>query len=241
VNANAPTAKPNKGVEFYNPGDRMSEPIPYSVDGAYIHTIARFVLDADERSYFNVPTEIKFLATNERISVDFPTTVCQKFKDRGIIMVDEDWTPSGDEEEDDKIPIARTREEAKEKGDRIWSQYLWTIIRRWQNLCNEIRAKGGIPEEAQGFTKRALKLLNMRDPAHATQDAIRRENDVNAPAKTAPVEDAAMRAELDETKLKLDKVLALLEAKSKVETAAAVETATKPKPTPGGRRNTVTA
>jgi hypothetical protein len=226
---NAPTIKTDKGVRFYNPGDRLSEPIPYSIEGADIHTIARYTIDASEGQFFYVPTQIRFLVDNSRIGVDFPTTVCQKFKDRGVVMIDEEWEPSGDEEEDDKVPIARDDEEAKEKGDRIWRKYLFTIVRRWQSQCSEIRVKGGIPDEASGFTKRALKLLGMRDPALSAQDAIQKEQSTSAPAQSTEATDE-LRKTLELQGQMLQQLLdekAEREAKDKLKADAAIEKAKK--------------
>lgn len=219
---NAPTIKPGGFVTFYNPGDRLSEPLNYSIEGADIHTVARFVIESEEKSLFRVPTEIKFLADNSRVKVDFPTTVCLKFKDRGLVMIDEEWSPSGDEEEDDKAPFARTEAEAREKGDRIWRQYLWTIVRRWQALCNEIRAKGGVPEEAQGFTKRALRILGMRDPAIAGQNAIQAEQSEARPA-TENQRIADLENQLKSTQEMLTKVLGRLGAQDEAEVNESVE------------------
>jgi hypothetical protein len=174
-NKNAPTVKSNKGVRFYNPGDRFSEPLSYSIEGiGDIHAIARWNIDAPAESFFQVPTELRMLMDNQRVTVDFPTTVLQKFKDRGVVMVDEEWQPGDDEEEADKQPFARTEKEAEAKGKRLWVRYLQKIVRTHIESCQRARSMGGFPVEASGFTRRAFKLLNMHDPATAELRRCRR-------------------------------------------------------------------
>jgi hypothetical protein len=220
---NAPTIKPNKGVRFYNPGDRISEPILYSVEGADIHTVARFTLDIEERGFANVPTEIKMLDTGQRIPVNFPTTVCDRFKDRGLVLIDEEHVATEDEEEEDKVPIAVDEDAAKDKGDRIWRKYLFGIVRRHTTLCNEIRRNNGVPEEASGFTRRALKLLNMKDPASAGMEAV--DQAVSGQTKAVDPRIASLEEQNAATQELVKQLLAKLSAKDEVQTAAKVEEA----------------
>lgn len=189
----APEVKENSGARFYNPGDRINEPLNYSIEGADIHTVARWILDAPKESYFNVPTELKILNVNERVVVDFPTTVCLKFGNRGVTMIDPDHEINDDSEEEDKIPIARTEEEAKAKGDRVWKRYLWNIVRAWQQQCAEIRSKGNIPMEASGFTRRALELLGMKDPATVEMQQVQAQQSTDGSTK----ENAELKARID--------------------------------------------
>lgn len=226
-NKNAPTVKPNKGVRFYNPGDRFSEPINYSLPGmGDIHCVARWLVEAEEKSFFQVPTELRLLQDGTRVNVDFPTTVMQRFKDRGVVMVDDEWEPGDDEDRAERMPIARSEDEAKEKGERRWLKYLQDIVKNHINACDRARAAGGFPLEAQGFTKRALKLLNMKDPAAMAFDSFQQKTASDAPAKIESAEAADLRARLEATEQTLKKVLALLEAKEARELDEAIEQTT---------------
>lgn len=239
-NKNAPTVKPNKGVKFYNPGDRFEEPINYSLPGiGDIHCVARWIVQAEPQSFFQVPTELRLQQDGTRLNVDFPTTVLQRFKDRGVVCIDEDWEPGEDEERAERMPFAATDEAAKVKGDEKWIKYLQSIVRNHINGCDRARAAGGFPLEAQGFTKRALKLLNMADPAAMAFDSFKKQAAVaDAPQQVQSEEAAQLRVELDETKRLLQKVLDRLAAKEQMADDAAIEDLAAPAATKSGRRRT---
>jgi len=225
-NRNPPTAKPNKGVRFYNPGDRFMEPIIYSMPGiGDIHCIARWAVEAEAQSFFQVPTELRLAQDGTRLNVDFPTTVLQRFADRGVTMIDEEWEPGEDEDRNERMPFGRDEEEAKAKGDAKWIKYLQTTVKNHINACDRARAAGGFPLEAAGFTKRALKLLNMKDPAAMAFDSFKQQVAIepDAPKEVQSAEAAQLRAELDETNKMLRKVLDQLAAKEAVDTQDAIE------------------
>jgi hypothetical protein len=233
---NPPSAKPNKGVRFYNPGDRFMEPISYSMPGiGDIHCIARWAVEAEAQSFFQVPTELRLAQDGTRLNVDFPTTVLQRFADRGVTMIDEEWEPGDDEDRNERMPFGRTEEEAKAKGDAKWIKYLQGIVKNHINACDRARAAGGFPLEAQGFTKRALKLLNMQDPAAMAFDSFKRQVAIapDAPQQVQSAEAAQLRAELDETNKMLRKVLDQLAAKEQLADQDAIEEQTAQN---GGRR-----
>jgi hypothetical protein len=225
-NKNPPTAKPNKGVRFYNPGDRFMEPIIYSLPGmGDIHCVARWAVEAEAQSFFQVPTELRLLQDGTRLSVDFPTTVLQRFADRGITMVDEEWEETEDEDRNERMPFAKDDEQAKVKGDAKWIKYLQSIVKNHINACDRARAAGGFPLEAQGFTKRALKLLNMQDPAAMAFDSFKKQVAIapDAPQQVQSAEAAQLRGELAETQAMLKKVLDRLAAKEQLDDQAAIE------------------
>lgn len=150
-------------AKCFNGGDRIKEPISYSIPATFgdIHAIARWELDAPAQSFFEVPTEMK-LPSGERIRVEFPNDIVRKFGVRGVVLIDED--EYGDQEIPEDQPFAATPKQAEEKGKALWHSYLEEIVRAHIEACAEARAKGGAPRAAQGFTKRALKLLNQSDP-----------------------------------------------------------------------------
>jgi hypothetical protein len=225
-NRNPPTAKPNKGVRFYNPGDRFMEPIIYSLPGmGDIHCVARWAVEAEAQSFFQVPTELRLLQDGTRLNVDFPTTVLQRFADRGITMIDEEWEETEDEDRNERMPFGKDEAAAKVKGDAKWIKYLQTIVKTHINTCDRARAAGGFPREAQGFTKRALKLLNMQDPAAMAFDSFKKQVAIapDAPQQVQSAEAEQLRAELAATNQKLEKLLAGLAAKEQLDDQAAIE------------------
>jgi hypothetical protein len=213
---NLPTFKTNKGYLFYNPGDRVLENIAFSIPGqGDIHAIANWTLDAQPESFFRVPTELRF-TNGDRINVDFPATVLLRFKDRGVILVDDEWEVPEDEELAERLPMAKTEEEAKAKGERHWLKYIEKVVRTHIENCDRARAVGGFPREAQGFTKRAFKLLNMVDPAEKGFESYKAAQAAPVTAASAElqsVEAQTIRKELDATKEMLAKVLRLLAAR----------------------------
>lgn len=168
-------------VRFYNAGDRVSEPLNFSIpDRGDIHAVARWSLEAPEDSFFNVP-QVLLLADGAKINVDFPNTVARKFGERGIIMIAPDLAPlDPDDEAEEKTlpfpeaqPFARSDEEASEKGKEFWRSFLERIARAHINQCQQARAAGGWPVEASGFTKRALKIMGWQDPAVMMMDQLK--------------------------------------------------------------------
>ncbi len=227
-NKNAPTFKPNKGARFYNAGDRISEAINFSLPGQVnLHSgnlMANWAMDAPAGSFFSVPTEIRLLQDDSRIAVDFPATVLQRFGDRGVVMIDDEWDPGQDEDRAERMPFARNDAEAKEKGDKRWLKYLQDIVKNHMNACDRAKAAGGFPLEAQGFTKRAFKLLNMRDPAAMAFDSFQKQHsDAPGGQVIESPEVEKLRSELAATNAKVDRLVAALEAKSKIDESDAIE------------------
>lgn len=224
---NRPSFKPNKGARFYNPGDRISEAIIFSLPGQVTrdsgNLMANWLLDAPALSFFQVPTQIHLYQDNTRLNVDFPATVLQRFADRGVIMIDDEWEPGDDEDRAERMPFAKTDEAARTKGDAKWIKYLQSIVKNHINACDRARAAGGFPLEAQGFTKRALKLLNMQDPAAMVFDSLKKQAAPDAPPQVQSEEAAQLRRELDATNARLQKVLDRLEAKERLEDSAAID------------------
>ena len=159
------TLRPHR---LYNAGDRITEAMTYSLpDGHDIHCIARWLMDAPERDFFTVPQEL--VISGARVQVNFLETLLRddRFGRRGIIWVDGNFEPPADEQEAELVPIAKTDKEAVAKGGRRWKDYLLSVAQAHIDSCNQIRAKGGVPLEAQGFTKRALREIGWVDPATA--------------------------------------------------------------------------
>ena len=238
-NQNAPTFKPAREILFFNPGDRISETIAYSIAGqGDMHAIAQWLLDASANSLFKVPTLLK-LHDQTSVSVDFPTTTIQRFKDRGVIMIDPDWEPGDDEDFNEAQPFATTEDEAKEKGARKWQQYLRKIVSTHINNCNKLRAAGSFPLEAQGFTKRAFKLLGMVDPATQSFDQYKLDSAKPGVEAIQSEEAKALAARMQATETMMEKILNLLSARNEIEADEAIEdqTSNVAKPKAGKGKN----
>lgn len=147
-------------AKMYNAGDRINETLNFSLpDGHDIHVVGKWHMDAPERSFFDVPTEMQVgFAT---IRVEFVRDILLKFGDRGLILVDKNREPGTILETE---PVASNEDEAKRKGEANWKGYLRKVAQIYLDEGAQIRAAGGMPRAPHGFTKRALKLLNIADP-----------------------------------------------------------------------------
>lgn len=158
-------ARPHK---LYNAGDRISETMAYSLpDGHDIHCTARWRLEAPAHSFFEVPQELR--VGEARIAVNFLEVIMRddRLGRRGVIWVDANWKRPEDAEEAEKVPVAASDKEAVAKGERLWKAHLLAVAQAHIDQCNQIRAAGGVPLAAQGFTKRALREVGFVDPSEA--------------------------------------------------------------------------
>lgn len=205
-------------IKMYNAGDRIKEPISFSIPDTYgdVHAIARWELDAPAQSFFYAPTELR-LAGGEKIKVEFPYDIVRKFGMRGVILIDEDEYKGQQLPEDQ--PFASSDEEAVEKGKTLWREYLSEIVRTHLDACAEARAKGGAPRPAQGFTKRALKLLGQVDPGeHVFEQQVKVATSSN-PDAVAMKEQVDARAKMmEELRQQNQKLMAEMKAKGTLAT-----------------------
>ncbi len=158
----------NRSHRLYNAGDRITEAMTYSLpDGHDIHCIARWQMDAPEHDFFSVPQEL--VIAGARVQVNFLETLLRddRLGRRGVIWVDANWESPDDEHEAEMTPVAKNDKDAIAKGARRWKDYLVSVAQAHIDSCNQIRSKGGVPLEAQGFTKRALREVGWVDPATA--------------------------------------------------------------------------
>jgi hypothetical protein len=199
-NHNPPSLKANRGNRFFNAGDRLSEPLAYTMPGgADIHCIAKFMIDAPENSFFYVPTELKLAADNTRVPVDFSTTITEKFGKRGVILLDEDFEEDDENGQTLTIPVAKDDESARIKGKQLWEEYLDDICRKHHEDCQRVRAQGGFPREADGFTKRALKLRGWDDPAATVRQEIKGQPNVSPDVASLVEANRQLMAKLDKS------------------------------------------
>jgi hypothetical protein len=153
---------------LYNAGDRISECMHYSLpDGHDVHCVARYMVEAPEKDFFEIPTTI--LINDARIDVRFLETILRpdRFGGRGVIVVDANWKAPEDSAEAELLPVAASDKDAIAKGDRHWKSYVQKVAQQWIDQCQQVRATGGVPLAASGFVVRALKMCGIVDPAQA--------------------------------------------------------------------------
>jgi len=152
-------------ARFYNAGHRIDETIAFSLpEGGDIHYIGRWPLRAPKESWFEVPSELE--VQNTTISVQFIRDIKQKFGPRGIAMLDPLWDPAKEDPELElwKYPFAPTEELVVERAQKLWNLYLRKVVEGHLADCQSAMAAGGAPRAASGFTRNALKALNIQDP-----------------------------------------------------------------------------
>lgn len=150
---------------FYNAGTRLDEKFRFSdVDGGDIHFLGYWGLNAPKEGWFDVPTEIEF--RNSSIAVQFVRDLKQKYGPRGVVMLDPSWDPKKEDPEAElwKYPMAPTETLVVERADKLWKLFLRKIVESHLADCQSAMAAGGAPRAAAGFTKAALKTLNIQDP-----------------------------------------------------------------------------
>lgn len=150
---------------FYNGGSRIDETFAFShPEGGDIHFIGRWPLRAPKEGWFDVPSELEL--QNTTISVQFVRDIKQKFGPRGVVLLDPRWDPAKEDPDGElwKYPIAPTEELVIARADKLWNLYLRKIVEGHLADCQSAMAAGGAPRAATGFTKAALKLLNIQDP-----------------------------------------------------------------------------
>lgn len=154
-------------ILFFNAGDKIDEILPYSIPtGQDVHCIARWRLLAPKEDFLDVPTEVVIADTSETIAVQFARDISFKFGARGVVRVKPDYDPDKEDPEKgiEHYPFATSKDEAIERGREIWEAYLRKVVESHLSDCESARAAGGAPRSAIGFTKRALKILNVQDP-----------------------------------------------------------------------------
>src|ERR1700720_909201 len=154
-------------MKMYNGGDRFQGTVPFSLTEGHDNAcLGRWMFDAPAKGFFDVPI-VMLLANGSEMSVKFPEDILRTYPKKGVILINPAY--KGDIPE--HIPVAKTEEEAIEKGEALWQDYLKSVCLSWYAQCDQIRAAGGQAQTATGFTKRALKLCNMSDPGAAMFDA----------------------------------------------------------------------
>lgn len=168
-------------VRFYNPGSRIFEKMAFdhpSKDIKSVNLIAYYQIDAPEKDFFEVPTEVEVHADSGpvNVSVKFADRIQKDFKDYGVVRID----PKRDVEKKpiaDDENVALTNKEAKERGERLWKDYLLAMAREHISNVDMARAAGGVPMRAKGIYAQALKHCGIEDPADQVGTAVSKKQD----------------------------------------------------------------
>lgn len=156
----------DRKIRFYNAGDRIQSRLLYSDPGGHDNAcIAYHMLDAPAGGFFDVPEEANLSGAVIRLTFD--RDIMRDYGPRGVIMIDANYTPQPDEEQDDKLPIAATADEAVAKAERMWQGYVKDRVKDFMEQCESIRSVGGVPRPADRVVLRYLKIMGMVDPSEA--------------------------------------------------------------------------
>ncbi len=166
--------RPNRRVKFYNPGLRIQHTYRYTDPGGHdIHCISIYEMDAPEAGFFDVPEESELGGAVIRHTFD--RDIVRDWSGRGVIMIDANYDPKEDRDQDDVYPIAKTEREAIDKGKRKWMQFVQTRVEEHLAQCDQARASGGVPAKASGAMVRYLKIVGILDPAERAYEEQKRQ------------------------------------------------------------------
>lgn len=158
---------------FYNPGFKFSERKQYDnpfVDIKEMNAISYLTLEAPEKGFFEVPdfTTIKDVSGEEQqVPLKLAKLVKEWYAERGVVQVNPTHKSAN---EDDNVAL--TKEEAKEKGKRLWNKFLRNKANEYFARVSETKAAGQLPVPAQGLFKAVLDELGMKDPADTVEQII---------------------------------------------------------------------
>jgi hypothetical protein len=163
---------------FYNPGAKFKELLRFdnpTNEAKSQNLVAYWPLEAEEESFFEVPTELSFtLPGGEEVSVpvQFWKTIKIAYAPHGVVLVD-----AGVKNPSPEDNVAATDKAAIEKASLLYRGALVELVREHQENCAKVRAAGMIPRPATNVVARALKLLGIEDPANDLNTVLQRRQD----------------------------------------------------------------
>lgn len=170
-------------IKFYNPGSKIFEKLAFdhpTNDIKQMNLISYFQIDAGEKSFFEVPTEVNVNTESgeQAVSVRFAYRIQKDYKDLGVVRIN---PKAKDINEDDNVAL--DEKGAKEKGDRLWRECMQNLVREHVKACAETRNNGLTPSRAKGTVAHAFKILGIEDPANDVADVLNRAQDNDRVAK----------------------------------------------------------
>lgn len=166
-------------VKFYNPGSKIFEKLAFdhpTNDVKQMNLVSYFQIDAAEKSFFDVPTEVAVNAESgeQFVAVRFAERIQKDYKDLGVVRIN----PKAKEiNEDDNVAL--NEKDAKEKAERLWKECMQQLIREHVKAVNETKHAGLTPSRAKGTVAHAFKTLGIEDPANDVADVLNRAQDNN--------------------------------------------------------------
>lgn len=176
-------------VRFYNPGSKVFEKLAFDHpinDVRSMNLISYWQFEAPEKSFFEVPTEIEVNTVNglQAVSVKFAERVQRDYKDYGIVRIDPKV-----KEPNPADNVAPSDKEAREKGERLWREFLEAKAREHIANVDQAKAYGVPPKRAFGVYAHALKVLGLHDPADVVGTVV------ESSRNTAEVKDLEKKVE----------------------------------------------
>lgn len=179
-------------IQFYNPGSKVSDKLAFDHpinDVRNMNLISYWQFDAPEHAFFEVPTEIELDTVNgpQSVAVRFADRVQRDYKDYGMVRIDpKHKNPNPDDN------VAHTEKDAKEKGDRMWRDFLEFKAREHISNVDQAKAYNVPPKRAFGIYKHALNVLGLVDPADQVGTIVE--------SNKGLVENASLQRQIDELK-----------------------------------------
>lgn len=184
-------------VRFYNPGSRIKEMLTFdhpTNDAKEQNLISYYALDVEEKSFFEVPTEVTVQledGDSRTVPVQFGRRIKNDFAPLGVVLVDPKRDvkkkPIGEQDN-----VALNDKDARVRGEELWREAMFRLVREHEENCMKLRDNGHKPKRAFGNVAHALKELGIEDPANDVEDVVRRKQDVG--------EVAELKKQLDDMK-----------------------------------------
>lgn len=166
-------------VKFYNPGSKIFELMKFdhpTNDIKQMNLVSYFQVDANEKSFFEVPTEVTVQAESgeQTVAVKFADRIQKEYRDLAVVRINHKAT---DIHEDENVAV--NDKDAKEKGERLWKECMQNLIREHVKAVTETRNNGLTPSRARGTVAHAFKTLGIEDPANDVADVLSRKQDTS--------------------------------------------------------------
>jgi hypothetical protein len=158
-------------VTLYNGGERIQERVAFSLtDEKADHSVGYRQIDLPSKRFTTIDTELEIGGQVKR--VEFPYDLVRNHGKKGVVMVlgpreVQKKYGNPDHEIPEDQPYAASEASAREKGDRMASEYTMALALAYLGECDEAQAKGGVLRKAQGYIKRCLDKHNLVDPYEA--------------------------------------------------------------------------
>jgi hypothetical protein len=158
-------------IRYYNPGLRIEETFSYTRDtgDTRLNNISRWYMDAPEDGFFYVPVVIQI--DGSRYNVMFESDVQRRFGDRGVVPCETE--PASTDSEIFAKELKLKEDEIVKGAKAVWKSFCEEIAKKHLEQCLNCKAAGMPPLPAKGFTKQALRVAGVEDPADAWMQLLK--------------------------------------------------------------------